>query len=367
MGSIIKKISLGQSLIKNSFLAQLTIKTKKNFAKPTILKFSPTFRCNSKCIMCDMWRMKPEEMASKKELTLSEIDTMFKEARKLGAYYLTINGGAGEPLMRKDIVDILKIAQREGFATNIVTNGLRMDRDLAVKILSTDLFKLHVSLDGATEATHDRMRGVKGGFKKTIDSLKTLCEVKNDLGVSTRIHTDTVISGINLHEILDIVELVDSMGAEFLCQPVQIFNHPSILEIKDELIIPGERFSELESIFKKLKEIKRDRGIVLNTMSHLDMIENFIKNPESARFNGVCTYPLTSLTVNPHGEVSTCYQKMGNIRDQSLISIWKSSDIAKRNLNCRQICINPCFHLHDQIIDYLYEDGILPILRKLKM
>lgn len=367
MGKTVKKIKLGQSLIMSNLRAELTLKTKRNFAKPAILKFSPTYRCNSRCIMCDSWRRQPEEMTQKSELTLSEIDKLFTEARKLGAYYLTINGGVGEPLMRKDIVDILKIAQREGFATNIVTNGLRMDRDLAVGILSTEPFKLHISLDGATEATHDKIRATKGAFKKTIHALKTLCEVKEELGVSTRIHTDTVIMRINLHEILDIVKLVESIGAEFLCQPIVIFNHPSILEIKDELWIGKDRLPELEKTIDELKKIKRDRGVVLNTNQHLDMIKDYIENPESIRFNDVCTYLLTSVFIFPYGDVRTCRQRIGNIRNQSLASIWKSLDITKRNLYCQEICINPCFHLHDQIITFFYEDVVLPLLRKLKI
>src|SRR3972149_11198775 len=367
MGSTVKKIILGQSLVKNSLMAQLTLRTKRNFVKPIILKFSPTFRCNSQCIMCDMWRMKPEQIESRNELTLSEIDKLFIEAKRLGAYYLTINGGAGEPLMRKDIVDILKIAQREKFATNIVTNGLRMDRELAVGILSTEPFKLHVSLDGATEATHDRIRGIKGAFKKTVESLKILCEVKKELGVSTRIHTDTVINGINLHEILDIVDLVDSIGAEFLCQPIVIFNHPAILKLKDELWIGKDRLPEFEKIIDKLKEIKRHRGVVLNTNQELDMIKDYVKDPETAHLNNVCTYLLTSISIDPHGEVYSCHLKMGNIRNQSLTSIWNSLDVSKRNLYCRELCINPCFHLHSQVINYFYEDALLPVLRKLKI
>lgn len=366
LDKIMKRIKIGLSLVRSSLLAELTLKTKRNFAKPTFLKFSPTYRCDSRCIMCDSWRMKPERMAPKNELTLSEIDKLFTEARKLGVYFLTINGGVGEPLMRKDIVDILKIAQREGFAHGIVTNGLRMDRDLAVRILSTEPFKIHVSLDGATEATHDRIRGIKGSFKKTVNSLKTLCEVKKELGVGTRIHTDSVIMGINLHEILDIVKLVESVGAEFLCQPVVIPNHPSILEIKDELWIEKDKLTELEKIIDELKKIKRNRGIILNTYQHLDMIKIYFKNPESLRFDGVCIYPLISLSVYPHGDVRTCLRKIGNIRDQSLTSIWKSVDVTKQNFYCKEICITPCYHIHDQIINFFYEDAILPILRKLK-
>ena len=353
-----KTIQLGYSLVKSSLFAKLTLITKRNLAKPSIMKFSPTFRCDSRCIMCDSWRMKHE----KNELTLSEIDKLFREARELGIYYLTINGGIGEPLMRKDIVDILKIAQREGFATNLITNGLRMDRDLAVRILSTEPFKLHVSLDGATEATHDSIRGIKGAFKKTIYSLKTICEAKKELGVHTRIHTDTVIMGINLHEILDIVKLVESVGAEFLCQPILI--HPAIVELKDELWIEKDRLPELEEIIYNLKRFKRNRGVVLNTNKHLDMITNYFKNPDTSRLNDVCNYPLTSLNIRPQGDVTTCFQKIGNIRNQSLMSIWKSLDITKRNLYCREICINPCFHIHDQIFDFFYEDIVSPILRR---
>jgi len=354
-----KTVQLGYSLLKSSLLANLTLMTKRNFAKPTIMKFSPTFRCDSRCIMCDSWRLKHEG----NELTLSEIEKLFNEARELGIYYLTINGGIGEPLVREDIVDILKLAQHEGFATNLITNGLRMDRDLAVEILSTEPFKLHVSLDGATDATHDRIRGIKGAFKRTIAALKTLCDVKKELGVHTRIHTDTVIMGINLHEIVDIVKLVESIGAEFLCQPILI--HPAIVDLKDELWIDKNRLIELEHIIKTLKKIKRTRGVVLNTNKHLDMITIYFKNPDTSRLNDVCNYLLMSLNIRPQGDVTTCLQKIGNIRNQSLRSMWKSLDITKRNLYCRHICINPCFHLHDQIVDFFYEDIVLPIMRAL--
>ena len=321
------------------------------------MKYSPTFRCDSKCIMCDSWRLKHKE----NELTLSEIEKLFEEARELGIYYLTINGGIGEPLVRKDIVDILKLAQYEGFATNLITNGLRMNHDLAVEILSTEPFKLHVSLDGATEATHDRIRGIKGAYTKTITALKTLCEVKKELGVHTRIHTDTVIMGINLHEIVDIVKLVESIGAEFLCQPILIY--PSIVDLKDELWIDKDRLIELEQVIETLKKLKRTRGVVLNTNKHLDMITNYFKNPDTCRLNDVCSYLLMSLTIEPQGDVTTCLQKIGNIRNQSLISIWQSLDVTKQNLYCQKICINPCFHLHDQIVNFFYEDIVLPIMK----
>ena len=366
MNDIITKIKLGHSLVKNSMLAELTLKTQRNYSRPSIMKFSPTYRCNSRCIMCDSWRMKQEQIGKEKELSLSEIEKVFGEARKLGAYYLTINGGVGEPMMRNDIVEILKIAERKGFASNLITNGLNMNRDLAVKILSTNPFKVHVSLDAATDATYEKIRGVKGGFEKAVQSLKMLCEVKKELGVSTRIHSDTVIMKINLHEIIDIVKLVESIGAEFLCQPVVIFDNPYVLEIKEDLWIDKEQLPEAMRIIDELKEIKMQKGIVLNTIKHLDLIKKYFENPDSIRYNNVCIFPLTSFIVHPHGEVKTCLEEIGNIRDESLSSIWKSANITKQNLYCEKECINPCFHLHNQIMNFFYEDAILPVIRKIK-
>jgi len=366
MNDTIKKIKIGHSLIKNSMLAKLTLRTQKNYSHPSVMKFSPTYRCNSRCIMCDSWRMKPEQIGNEKELSLSEIETLFVEARKLGAYYLTINGGVGEPLMRNDIVEILKIAERNGFASNLITNGLNMNHDLAVEILSTNPFKLHISLDAATDATYEKIRGIKGGFKKAVQSLKMLSEIKKELGVSTRIHSDTVIMKLNLHEIIDIVKLVESIGAEFLCQPVVIFDNPYVLKIKEDLWIDKEQLPEAMRIIDELKEIKMQKGVVLNTFQHLDMIKKYFKNPASVRYNNVCIFPLTSFIVHPHGEVKTCLEEIGNIRDDSLSSIWKSANITKQNLYCEKECINPCFHLHNQIMNFFYEDAILPVIRKIK-
>ena len=366
MNDMMKKFKLGHSLIKNSMLAELTLKTQRNYSRPSIMKFSPTYRCNSCCIMCDSWRMKQEQIGKEKELSLSEIEKVFSEARELGAYYLTINGGVGEPMMRNDIVEILKIAERKGFASNLITNGLNLNRDLAVEILSTNPFKVHISLDAATDATYEKIRGVKGGFEKAVQSLKMLCEVKKELGVSTRIHSDTVIMKFNLHEIIDIVKLVESIGAEFLCQPVVIFDNPYVLKIKEDLWIDKEQLPEAMRIIDELKEIKMQKGIVLNTIKHLDLIKKYFENPDSVRYNNVCIFPLTSFIVHPHGEVKTCLEEIGNIRDESLSSIWKSANITKQNLYCEKECINPCFHLHNQIMNYFYEDAILPVIRKIK-
>jgi MoaA/NifB/PqqE/SkfB family radical SAM enzyme len=138
------------------------------------------------------------------------------------------------------------------------------------------------------------------------------------------------------------------------------------LEIKDVLWIGKDRLPELEKTIVELKRIKRDRGVVLNTNRHLEMIEDYIKNPDTARLNDVCTYPLTALFIYPNGDVRTCLEKIGNIRNQPLTSIWKSSNVTKENLYCQKICINPCFHLHDQLINFFYEDVVSPFLGKLK-
>lgn len=132
-----------------------------------------TPRCNMNCKHCLFFQNNEKEIQN--ELSTDQvfniIDNLSKESH-LKAIWLS----GGEPLLRKDIVDICKKISDYGIKPSLSTNGILLDKKLADELHSAGVEYIHLSIDGANANTHDKLRGVNGAFlklMKVMDILKT--------------------------------------------------------------------------------------------------------------------------------------------------------------------------------------------------
>ncbi len=183
----------------------------RRFGWPRLLPFSVvisiSFRCNSKCRTCDIWR-KPND-----DMTVEEWDKVFANLGR-AVEYLTFTGG--EPFLRGDLDDMVIAGYRHCRPSYITipTNGLLTDRVLAAadricrECQGTDI-GINLSLDGVGEE-HDDIRGVPGNWEKAMQTwqgLKALKAQHSNLLVTVH----TVISRFNAHRFRQIYA-----GLEFL-------------------------------------------------------------------------------------------------------------------------------------------------------
>jgi Fe-coproporphyrin III synthase len=160
-------LSLGGTALKSNFV---------KLDRPYKLNFCVTYWCQSRCLSCNIWQMKP-----KGELSLDEI----KEFVKKNPYFKWVELTGGEIFLRSDIVEIAKCFKENSnglYILTIPTNSL-CDHNLVERKLKEILalgiprVAITVSLDGYREL-HDRIRGVPGNFDKAIDMFKRLKELK---------------------------------------------------------------------------------------------------------------------------------------------------------------------------------------------
>ena len=125
----------------------------------------------------------------------------------------------GEPFLRSDFVDVVRIFQEENrpFWTNISTNGLLPDRivDAVSKMLPTlqGELSVQVSVDGLRE-THDRIRGASGSFDKAVTTIRRLKGLAEDCP-ALRVVALTVICDQNYEEIEEVAGLLhDELGID---------------------------------------------------------------------------------------------------------------------------------------------------------
>ena len=136
-------------------------------------------------------------------LTIEELDELFRILAGMGAFRLGLTGG--EPLLRRDIFDVIDLAIDHGLHPCVTTNGLLMTKQIAREFGKRELVWLNVSLEGATAETNDPVRG-GGTFARVMERLPLLAE-------HSRFTLAFTIMRTNLGEIEQCAELAHHVGA----------------------------------------------------------------------------------------------------------------------------------------------------------
>ncbi|MGD0076139.1 MAG: radical SAM protein [Candidatus Binataceae bacterium] len=176
---------------------------------PLNLTLSPSPKCNSRCLTCNIW-MKRED-----ELTLDEWGRVLASLGR-APYWFTISGG--EPLMYSHVVELVQLAYehcRPG-VISIPTNGIlpsipdRVER-IARSCPESQLI-VNLSLDGIG-AEHDFIRGVSGNFEKFELRLSQLLGLRGRLrNLTVGIHS--VLSRFNVGRVDELIAYADRSGAD---------------------------------------------------------------------------------------------------------------------------------------------------------
>jgi MoaA/NifB/PqqE/SkfB family radical SAM enzyme len=118
---------------------------------PVLCNYYLTYRCNAKCGFCDIWQQ-PSPY-----INLENVGANLKDLKKLGVKVIDFTGG--EPLLHRQLPEILAMAKQAGFITTVTTNGLLYPKQANSLAGLVDM--LHFSLDSFDREQHDTMRGVK--------------------------------------------------------------------------------------------------------------------------------------------------------------------------------------------------------------
>ncbi len=185
-GRLVKKTSAG-------ILKGTKYHYKKALNKPqdlTFLVYAVTRRCNSRCIMCNIWQKE-----TGRELTIQELNSILKDPFFASLRYVNLTGG--EPFLRKDLAEIACIFGElpDLKAVQIPTNGILTDKiaetvkNILKRLPPNVYLSISVSIDG-DEAIHDQIRGIKGIYSKavtTLQHIKTIKDHRLSIGVETTV------------------------------------------------------------------------------------------------------------------------------------------------------------------------------------
>ena len=240
-----------------------------------------TDRCNSRCKYCQIWNRKKEEM------TTEQIYTLIDEIVDMDCQKFSIFGG--EPLVRKDIGQVVNYAKNKGLFVSMGTNGWLLDKKID-EIKNIDM--LNFSIDGPQEI-NDFQR-MEGGYDKVINAIKIAKE--NNIKVITQ----TVITKYNLKHLGHILEKAEEL--DFLCGFQPAHNRPLSGDLL-ESVLPDKE--EYKKTINWLIEQKRNKARVANSiegLKHLSYVYDWPKHKKHVK----CFAPDLHVYVDTNGDVLPC-------------------------------------------------------------
>ncbi len=173
--------------------------------KKPVVVWNVTRRCNLKCIHC---YSSSQNIQYSDELNIDEGKKLISDLASFGSPVVLFSGG--EPLMRKDLSELIRFAVDKGMRAVISTNGTLMTKNLAKIFGEIGLSYVGVSLDGMKEK-HDRFRGVSGAFDAALKGIR-LCQ---DEGIKVGVRF--TISRQNSSEIPSIFDFIEEREIPRAC------------------------------------------------------------------------------------------------------------------------------------------------------
>ena len=278
-----------------------------------------TYRCNAQCHMCNTWKFP--------SAADEELDPKYYE-RLPHVKFLNITGG--EPFLRDELEDIVRIVRPKADRICISTNGYYTERTVALAEKNPDL-GFRISLEGLP-AANDELRGIKDGFDH---GLRTLLQLRR-MGIKD-IGFGITISDRNAKDLLELYELAKGLKVEFATAVVHngfyFHKEDNVIEKKEEV---SEAFRQL---IRELLRTRRPKNWFRAYFNH--GIINYVHGGQRLL---PCDMGTDIFMLDPFGEIYPCnvlQESMGNIKDATFEEIWHSpraEEVRKMARNCGRNC-----------------------------
>ena len=273
-------------------------KTKDKYNRPIIsLRISVTNHCNVNCLYCHHDGMLP----SSKEMTPDEIYTICKIAKKIGVSKIRLSGG--EPLIRKDIVEIVeKISSLNFKDISITTNGTLL-KQYAKSLKDVGLNRINVSLDSLNPETYQKI--TQKNYLK--DAKEGIIEAANVGLYPVKINM-VLMKGINENEVQDMFEFSKKHG--IILQLIELMKSENC----DDNQFSEEYHYDVENLEKtlakkaddiKTRDFMQDRKKYFIDGGELEVVRPM----DNTRFCENCT----RLRITPEGKIKPCLLRNDNL------------------------------------------------------
>jgi MoaA/NifB/PqqE/SkfB family radical SAM enzyme len=269
--------------------------TARLHGQPVVLSHLITRGCNARCATC-LWRLDADATSypGMVELTSEEIAWLYRQAGAAGFPELVVWGG--EPLLRPDLPELLRVAASAGLSVTLITNGWLLAQRWPS--LRGRVHTLIVSLDDVGDA-HDRLRSLPGLYSRLEEFVG---EIQDD-PLRPRLLVNTVLSRLNRGALRRVAPVAKRWGAGLYFCPMEtgVLLAAGPTEAKANLALSPQELREAAQLAREL----RAAGYPLRaTGRYLGLLES-----DAGVRAYDCRFPRAILTVKADGSIRDCTRR----------------------------------------------------------
>jgi AdoMet-dependent heme synthase len=305
----------------------------EGFARPYVVSWNLTYRCNLACEHCYLDAggsplVGTKDFADRSELGTEECFKVIDEIAAFAPECLTILTG-GEPLLRRDILEIIRRAAERGLWVVVGTNGVCITENVARRLAEAGARGLSLSLDALDAERHDRFRMVRGAWQNTVDG----AEILNRTGLPFIVQTTA--GSHNRGELEAIADFAhDRLAAK-------VWNLYFLVPTGRGQFVSDMTPAQYDEVLASLYRIQRkyDRRMLVNAKCAPHYIKTVLENaqaeidPKIRTYSGGaggCPAGTHYMGIRPNGDLTPCpYLPVfaGNLRSSTLADLWTSSEL----------------------------------------
>jgi radical SAM protein with 4Fe4S-binding SPASM domain len=300
------------------------------FQRPYVISWNLTYRCNLACEHCYLDaggkpEVTTEAFADRSELGTEECFRVIDEIAAFAPEALIILTG-GEPLLRRDVVPIIRYASERKLWVVVGTNGVSITENLARILLREGVRGLALSLDALDPDRHDGFRRVRGAWRNTVEGARILARVGLPFIVQT------TVGRHNAGELERIAEFAwAEMGAK-------VWNLYFLVQTGRGQFVSDIAPEEYDAVLAELSRIQqayRSRMVVNAKCAPHYVKRLYEEDPDSpflkayAAGAGGCPAGSHYMGIRPNGDVTPCpYLPVfgGSLRRDGLADLWERSE-----------------------------------------
>jgi len=253
--------------------------------------------------------------ANNSELTTDEWRRIIREAAALGVLQIGFSGG--EPLARRDLAELVRVAREANLYTNLITSGIGLDDDRVRNLRDAGVDSIQLSFQSDQPDLSDEIAGARAHQRK-LDIAAKIRAAGIPLSLNFVIHRR------NIDRLPQMIELAESLGAE----RVELAN----------VQFYGWAFLNRAALLPTYEQVARAREIAIAAKARLAgsmeifyVLPDYYESRPKPCLNG---WGQRYLTVNPIGHVLPCPTassaipdlRFENVRERDLDWIWRESE-----------------------------------------
>ena len=281
-----------------------------NLTPPLWILAELTYRCPLQCPYCS----NPLEIAKySNELSTEDWFRVMQQARKMGAAQLGFSGG--EPLVRKDLEELIAEARKLGYYTNLITSGVGMDENRVKAFKEAGLDHIQISFQASNEELNNFLGGTKS-FQHKYEMARVVKKYEYPMVLNIVLHRK------NIDQIRDILDMTVELKADYVELASTQYYGWSRVNV-DQLLPTKEQLDNAEKVAMEYQEKMKGKSKIIY------VIPDYFENRPKKCMNG---WGNIFLTIAPDGSALPCHaagQLPGldfpNVRDHSIEWIWNDS------------------------------------------